>query len=265
MESLGSILQGIRKRISSLPTGSMPDSVGWPTEVFAGAVDLTACHRCYATGWYSKKLDVSDPDFGKCFPCSCQNDSAKVAARRLAYAEIPHVNNPRTFDTFQPRDGADEAVRAAKTYTVGDGSQLLTLYGTYGSGKSHLLEAMAREMCGQGIWVKYALAPTLLDALRNSYGEEATVNFEQTYSRYANAPVLFLDDVGLGKPSEWALEKLTMLIDDRYRHEKPLVAATNLRFEALADRWGGRLADRLWDTESRVVRVVLMTCSSYRR
>ena len=243
----------------------MPGSVGWPTEVFPGAVELSSCHHCLGTGWYAKRPNVSDPNFVDAFPCPCQNDSEKVATRRLRYAEFPHVSNPRTFDSFQPRVGADEAVTAARTYTVGKGPQLLTLYGTYGSGKSHLLEAMAREMCGQGIWVKYALAPALLDALRNSYDKEATANFEQTYSRYANAPVLFLDDVGLGKPSEWALEKLTMLIDDRYRHEKPLVAATNLRFEALADAWGGRLADRLWDTESGVVRVVLMTCLSYRR
>ena len=217
------------------------------------------CRRCWDGGLLIGKDGVL-------ITCPCSVDPEKELARRLTYADLPHAQNPKTFENFEVRAGTQEGLSVALAYAKGEfNSHLLTLHGRNGSGKSHLLEAIGRHMVAEGMSVKYALAPSLLDALRDSYDEEAEDSYRTVYDRYANAPVLLLDDLGLGKSSEWAIEKLTMLVDDRYRNSKPMVVATNLSADQMvAEGWGYRMADRIWDTESGTVRVVSMTAASYR-
>ena len=81
---------------------------------------------------------------------------------------------------------------------------------------------------------------------------------------YARAPVLLLDDLGAEKTTEWAAEKLTALVAERYRTGGRLVVATNLDFDQMAEKVGNRIADRLFDDRTGKVLSVTLTTSSYR-
>ena len=79
-----------------------------------------------------------------------------------------------------------------------------------------------------------------------------------------NMGLLILDDLGQGNTSEWVQEKLTALVDYRYRNNGWLVIAHNLNKDQLEEKLGFRLASRLWDTQGQVKRV-LIDAPDYRR
>lgn len=58
-------------------------------------------------------------------------------------------------------------------------------------------------------------------------------------------PVLFLDDLGVEKASEWVKEQLYMVINERYNWIRPIVLTTNLTIREIAEHYGDRMASRL--------------------
>ena len=265
MESLGDILKRLmtdtRRRTEewrmtgdsssrSILTGQIPE------------LDRPSCQHCDGTGWVSYRIAVGQYDYRQ---CECRRDLAAEDKHRWVYANLPNQETPRTFDTFEAERDSQEALEAAISFAQCEtGHHVLTLFGTNGNGKSHLVEAIAREMLAQGRWVKYAFAPDLLDALRNSYDPDATARFEQVYELYSLPDVLLLDDLGAERSTEWAVEKLTRLVDDRLRSGKRLVVATNLNMEGMAGKLSPRLADRLFDTMTGMARPVYFPGKSHR-
>ena len=216
-----------------------------------------------------------------------QRDIEQRKQRLLKWANLLIEGEPRTFANFEPRPGTELALTAAQNFTrevrydeVGNvyvnGTRhegplsthsMLVLVGRNGCGKSHLLEAIARvelELTNYSTLVRYEYVPTLLDDLRAAYDEDAEVKFEEKWGTYRRANLLLLDDIGTEKYSEWAREKLTTLVDERYRYGKRLVVATNLGFDEMATHLGYRIADRLFDEHTGKVLTIQMTCNSYR-
>jgi DNA replication protein DnaC len=119
-------------------------------------------------------------------------------------------------------------------------------------------------MLEAGYLVRYEYVPVMLDNLRATYDADAEVKFADRWAMYARAQVLLLDDLGAEKASEWAIEKLTALVSERYRTRGMLVVATNLTFDQAAESLSYRLADRLWDERTGKVCSVTITADSYR-
>ena len=185
-------------------------------------------------------------------------------SKRMRWANLPE-GLPRTFESFQVRPGTYQGLSAARRFTEPDCAyHILTMVGRYGSGKTHLLEALARRMLESGHYVRYEYVPVFLDDLRATYEEDAEVKFPERWAMYARAPVLLLDDLGAEKTTEWAAEKLTALVAERYRTGGRLVVATNLDFDQMAEKVGNRIADRLFDDRTGKVLSVTLTTSSYR-
>lgn len=200
--------------------------------------------------------------------CQCAEEEKQRAERRRVFANLPHdgaLQTPRTFANFKGVPGTDEAIGAARDFAEGKEPYcLLTLIGGTGCGKSHLLEAIGRACLERGVRVKYELVADLLDRLKATFGEDAQLDFEQVASQYMLAQVLLLDDMGMEKGTDWAVERLTSLVDFRIRDGRPLVVATNLTDVQMGRKLGPRLASRLYDAHTGAVRVVWMTSTDYR-
>lgn len=60
-----------------------------------------------------------------------------------------------------------------------------------------------------------------------------------------DSPILFLDDLGAEKSSEWVKEQLYMVINKRYNWLRPVVITSNMRIKDIAEAYGDRMASRL--------------------
>lgn len=119
----------------------------------------------------------------------------------------------------------------------------LLLAGPTGTGKTHAAFAALR-LCAEAIRpIRFKAASTaaLLGDLRPSAGRDS----EALMKQYCADPLLFLDDLGAAKGSDWTEEILYRVVDYRYSNCLPCIFATNFEPGELSGRLGDRTASRL--------------------
>ena len=201
--------------------------------------------------------------------CRCpgiREQAAREDSERWMLANLPHQNPDditRTFSRFRKREGTEDAIRAAQEISVKQGPRILFLLGDAGTGKTHLAEAIGREWLHAGGTCRYDFVPDLLDELRSTYDDNSRITVSEKRNWRNTRGLLILDDIGQGNPSEWVQEKLTALVDHRYRNGGFMVGTSNLTYDQMQQSMGFRLASRLWD-RSDMVRTVHLLCNDYR-
>ena len=124
------------------------------------------------------------------------------------------------------------------------------LWGGCGRGKTYAA-ACAVRMAVQAVpptgQLPAMLVPVtgLLGELRDAYRGGRAPDL----GRLGRVALLALDDLGCERPTAWAMETVTALLDERVRHGLPTVVTSNHSIGQLRDAWGGvegaRLASRL--------------------
>lgn len=213
-----------------------------------------ACPTCGTPpgvpGYLRADVSPSHQDFGKLMPCpTCHN--AKLSNHLRAISQLDGWLEEATFDNFQLCDANRAAYDAALAF-ASEPTGWLTLWGSYGPGKTHLLAAVANELTRQGKGAIYYTLPDLMDALRDSYKDD----FTGTFHRVAGVPVLLIDEVDKINPTLWAMEKVYQLFDARYRGLRQFgtVFAMNTRPE-IGDDDTDYLVSRMLDRRFAVVEV----------
>lgn len=201
--------------------------------------------------------------------CKCQAmDDQRRSNDELRYgqANLPHARNPKTLDNFRHRPGTEEMFAAVEDFLRREGPPILVLVGTYGTGKSHLLEAIGRQVLEAGSTVRYDLCKVLLDRLRHTFSDDEQEDLHQLMAWYHRKHLLLLDDLGLEKTTPWGQEQVTTLVEHRLQIGSRLVIATNLTKDGLTDTVGPRLASRIYATNPELgeVRVVMNKAEDYR-
>jgi DNA replication protein DnaC len=205
----------------------MTDTTGF------GTIDPSLLERIQKTTDPNRWVDWGDPD-----PKTPQTRAWWVERNR-AYAEknIPRRFAAATTDLTEVHEWAYAVVADTDT------APSLLLAGPTGTGKTHAAYAALRlvaEACRAASW-RAASTAALLGDLRPSANRDS----EALMAQYLNCEVLFLDDLGAGKSSEWTEEILYRAIDHRYNNLRPCIFATNLAPHELAGRLGERTASRL--------------------
>lgn len=80
-------------------------------------------------------------------------------------------------------------------------------------------------------------AADLMEMLRRSFDGEPV--------RLPLGHLLVLDDLGAEKASEWTVQELNRIVDERYRQCAPLLVTSNLSGKEMRERLGDRLVSRL--------------------
>ena len=210
------------------------------------------CPICGGVQWVSHDVPVGHPDFGKLFPCSCQQrdlERARSAAMR-ASRDLTLLSG-MTFETFKPAGHALNVEQRASLQNAYDGARRyadeprgwLLIQGSYGVGKTHLAAAIANARLQQGLPVILLNAPDLLDYLRAAFNPNAEETYTERFEQLLDASLLILDDLGTQNATAWAQEKLFQLLNHRYLARLPTVITTNLALDDLDPRLSSRLAD----------------------
>lgn len=126
------------------------------------------------------------------------------------------------------------------------------LWGLSGRGKTYAAAAAVRMAVMAGWGARLVTAKALLDAVKAEWdgGEKGTIHRAERYR------LLALDDLGVERPTEWAMETITGLIDARVASGLPTIVTSNFSLGELRDRWGGmpgmRIASRLGGACERI-------------
>lgn len=105
----------------------------------------------------------------------------------------------------------------------------LLLYGGVGTGKSYGAACIANYLINQYTPVCMINLSTVLNSIGGFQTEDKNI-FIADLMRY---PLLILDDFGMERQTEYALEQVFNVIDARYRSGKPLIITTNLSLAEL--------------------------------
>lgn len=121
------------------------------------------------------------------------------------------------------------------------------LFGKAGVGKTHAACGALRAYADSKIYrledgselyrgnCRFVNAPAWFAELRGTYSHRDESE-QDVFNRYANCKLLVLDDLGKGTRSEWAVERLYMLIDHRYANALPTIITSNYDLGELAAR-----------------------------
>ncbi len=105
----------------------------------------------------------------------------------------------------------------------------LLLWGNTGTGKSFFAGCIANALIDKGVPVLMTNFARILNSLTGMFSDDRN-DFIDSFNRYE---LLIIDDLGMERNSEFALEQVYNIIDSRYRSKKPLIVTTNLTLDEL--------------------------------
>lgn len=185
--------------------------------------------------------------------CECMRKARDTAAEQGKRDEVDR-NRRICFGgsslmscTFE-NSNETEHLKIAKNYAMHfpefrkQGKGLL-LYGTVGTGKSHMAACIANDLIDQGRKVLMTNFATMVNIIQSSFsGRQEYIDSLNKYS------LLIIDDLGAERKSEFMQEQVFNIIDARYRSGKPMIITTNLTAEEMkkpSEIGQGRIYDRI--------------------
>lgn len=143
----------------------------------------------------------------------------------------------KVIDNLRPNKGHKAAYDTVKAWTPG--KRGFVLFGPPGCGKTHLMVGMAKMVSERDrLDFRFIKINPWLDSLRGT----DFAGLERELLKIEKVPLLFLDDLGAEKLTEWTESKIERVFDYRFEFELPTFISTNLDPDAM----GAHLTQRLW-------------------
>ena len=126
------------------------------------------------------------------------------------------------------------SVQMAKRYTenwkkVKAENLGLLLWGDVGTGKSFLAACIANALLEKGVPVLMTNFSKILNQMGAMYSDER-YRYIASFNRFS---LLIIDDLGIERNTEYALEQVYAVVDERYKAGLPLIITTNLTISQL--------------------------------
>lgn len=147
----------------------------------------------------------------------------------------------RTFENFIVNIENEKAYKITQTYAdqfeqfskKGIG---LYVEGTNGTGKTHLVAAIALKLLNRGVPVIFRTSIDLLADVKKAYIHNSQISEYRIMEIYKNVELLIIDDLGKEQSTEWSMSVLYAILNDRYERMKPTIITTNDNEEMLTNK-----------------------------
>jgi DNA replication protein DnaC len=204
---------------------------------------------CDGSGWV-----IGEDEMAR--PCECRERRIAQARMRGVRSVLPTKYQGVSFE----RPPISEMARSPRTRAVveqvrayiGDlGSNLsdgrgLWLTGDVGTGKTTLAMLVSKSAIEAGHSAAIYSLPRLLARIRRTYDDAAgELSYLDFFKRLTSVDLLHIDDLGAEKRSDWVLEQLYAIVDERYVSNRSMLVTTNLDVAELEQQIGTRTVSRL--------------------
>lgn len=228
------------------------------------------CAVCRGTGWeYVAGKGVRR--------CDCQTGGRRE--KLLKESRIPSRYLTCSLEGYQPQGeplssaflSQVKAHKQAASFALDypDVETGLLFTGPCGVGKTHLTIAILNSLVQRkGVQCLFYDFRDLLKEIQSSYSPQTETTESEILTNVINAEVLALDELGAGKPTDWALDTMTYIVTRRYNERRLTLFTSNYLDatgqageELLVDRIGVRLRSRLYE----MCQTVVVEGADYRR
>lgn len=242
---------------------SIADSAGSLPDDYIGSDGLLYCGQCNTRKereiiWFDgkpKKVPVM---------CKCRAEEERLKKEQMQKEEemrsiqrakvssmMDDTFRTACFANYQIRNGNERHLKVAKKYCIEfskmyERNQGLLFWGTVGTGKSYTAACIANYLLEANTSVVLTSFVRILQEMQGFDRER-----EETFTNKLNSvKLLIIDDLGAERSTDYALEKVYGIIDNRYRAKKPLILTTNLtlrQMQEATDIRYARIYDRIFE------------------
>ena len=154
------------------------------------------------------------------------------------------------FENFNSNSENELAIAIAKDYvnkniTIANDNGLIIM-GESGVGKTHLAASIANKLIENDKIVLMGRLTTLLDIIKGTF-KDNTKSENELIELYSNVDMIIIDDLGTEKISNWALEKLYTIIENRNENRLPIIITTRFDKQGLIERFSQCQDEQLVD------------------
>jgi DNA replication protein DnaC len=225
------------------------------------------CPNCGGVGYVRYDVPTWDPRFGKLQICpNAQRRALEISLETgdidprvgLLPEEIREMNWDLIHDGINDAPKALQAVRSA--YNAGHG--MVFLYGASGQAKTLLLKIAVALAFRDGRTAAYADMRAVLDDIRLAYDEKENKQSElvRRMEWWLSRQVLAIDELDKVNSTDWAVERIFHLIDQRYQRAVrgealTIIAANYNRLDELSSYLRSRIEDNRFAARGWVIRL----------
>jgi DNA replication protein DnaC len=204
---------------------------------------------CDGSGWILGPEDVARE-------CECRAPRLKRGRVRGVASAIPPRYRGVSFDRPPVSDMARDlqtkiVVERVRAFVDELDDRLvrgqgLWLTGGTGTGKTTLAMLASKAALEAGHSVAIYSLPKLLARIRRTYdGEPGGDSYSAFFERLTSVDLLHIDDLGAEKKSDWVLEQLYALVNERYEEKRSILITSNFDGVELEEQIGPRIVSRL--------------------
>ena len=197
------------------------------------------CGKCHTPRSERKEFFGEIMDLS--IPCKCRQEAEllerhKEKVRNLhKRSGIPIKFEKASFDTLMPDPENSRSVKIVKRYAETFPERFkknegLLIYGSVGSGKTHIAVCAANEIIEKEYSVLFVSMPEYLQGKKSFELQE-----EELLDRVKHVSLLIIDDLGAERNTGFAQEFVYAVINARVNSGKPMIVTTNLEFEEMID------------------------------
>lgn len=210
-------------------------------EQYLGEDGLLYCGKCHTPVQCRITFEGNE----RIMPCICKcqkeererqeqrmkEEEQLLYVRRLKAAGIQerHLQD-WTFASAKDTPSIQMAKRYTENWKKVKAENLgLLLWGDVGTGKSFLAACIANALLEKGVPVLMTNFSKILNQMGAMYSDER-YRYIASFNRFS---LLIIDDLGIERNTEYALEQVYAVIDERYKTGLPLIITTNLTISQL--------------------------------
>jgi DNA replication protein DnaC len=189
---------------------------------------------------------------GDAVACECRATRVRQAQSSAASSVIPRRYRGVSFDRAPVTELPSPIVRPVRDFVRNIDDRIragrgLWIFGDVGTGKTTLAMLASKEALKRGYSVAIYSVPRLLADIRDTYDARmGALSYADFFAQLVSVDLLHLDDLGAEKQTEWVLEQLYSLVNERYEQERSVLVTSNVtEASELEQQIGRRTVSRL--------------------